>query len=224
MKKYEFEFENNKYAAILFLLSFSIFFILIFILIKFENYLNFYFIMLISAGVPFLFFKLNKHRIKQNGYAILYEDNTQISKIGNSEIIHFTEIKNYQINTINESIGLLINLKTGKKISVGCNSNFCNTVNFENYCEDLEINIEKYFKLNNLEKIRVKTLFERKWVYPTLITITGAIIILVIYLFNSGREVKFSLLAGVFAPLLTLWGSYYSTKKRINNLKMKNNK
>ncbi len=213
MKKYEFEYVNQKYSIILFLMSFATFFALIYTMVEFKKYFNVYLTLGISFGVPILIFWLNKHKIKKNGFAILTENYTEINKNDKIEIVNFNEIKNYQVQNYNGNISLIINLKSGNRTSLSSGTNFCKTENFEKYCQELEIEIENYISLNKLEMIRKKSFFEKSWVYPFLIIVTGIIIVFVIIIISRGKGFPFALI-GAIAPLLTLWGGYFNVKNK----------
>lgn len=213
MAKYEFEYVNQKYSLTLFLISFATFFALFFTMLEFKKFFNVYFTLIISFGIPILFFWLNKHKIKKDGFAILEENYTEISKSDKLERINFDDIKNYQVQDYNGNISLLINLKSGKKMNLTSSSNFCKTEYFDNYCQELEVKIEKYLSLHQLETIRKKTFFEKAWIYPFLLIITGIVIVFIIILISKGGGFPISLI-GAVAPLLTLWGGYFSAKNK----------
>lgn len=213
MAKYEFEYVNQKYSLTLFLISFATFFALIFTLVEFKKIFNVYFTMILSFGIPILIFWLNKHKIKKNGFAVLEDNYTEISKLDKLERINFDEIKNYQVQVYNGSISLLINLKNGKKVSLSSSPTFCNTEYFDNYCQELESKIEKYLSLHQLETIRKKTFFEKTWIYPFLLIITGIVVVFILVLISKGGGFPISLI-GAIAPLLTLWGGYFNAKNK----------
>lgn len=217
MTKYEFEYVNQKYSLALFLISFATFFALLFTLVEFKKFFNIYLTMTLSFGIPILIFWLNKHKIKKNGFAILEDNYTEITKLDKLERINFDEIKNYQVQDYNGNISLFINLKNGKKINLSSNSTFCNTEYFDNYCQELESKIEKYLSLHQLKTIRKKTFFEKTWFYPFLLIITTIVIIFVIILISKGSGFPTSLI-GAIAPLLTLWGGYFSAKNKAKKL------
>lgn len=216
MAKYEFEYVNQKYSLTLFLISFATFFALIFTLVEFKKYFNIYFTMILSFGIPILIFWLNKHKMKKVGFAILEENYTEINKNDKLERINFDEIKNYQVQVYNGSISLLINLKSGKRMSLSSSPTFCSTEYFDKYCQELESKIEKYLSLHQLETIRKKTFFEKTWIYPFLIIITGIVLVFIIILINKGNGFPISLI-GAVAPLLALWGGYFSAKNKTKN-------
>jgi hypothetical protein len=213
MAKYEFEYVNQKYSLALFFISFATFFALIFTLVEFKKFFNIYATMILSFGIPILIFWLNKHKIKKSGFAVLEDNYTEISKLDKVERINFDEIKNYQVQDYNGNISLLINLKDGKKMNLSSSSTFCNAEYFGNYCQELEHKIEKYRSLHQLETIRKKTFFEKPWIYPFLLIITGIVIVFVIILISKGGKFPTSLI-GAVAPLLTLWGGYFSAKNK----------
>lgn len=213
MAKYEFEYVNQKYSLTLFLISFATFFALIFTLVEFKKFFNIYFTMIFSFGIPILIFWLNKHKMKKNGFAVLEDNYTEISKLDKLERINFDEIKNYQVQVYNGSISLLINLKNGKRVSLSSSPTFCNTEYFDNYCKELESKIGKYLSLHQLETIRKKTFFEKTWIYPFLLIITGIVVVFILVLINKGGGFPISLI-GAIAPLLTLWGGYFNAKNK----------
>ena len=81
-----------------------------------------------------------------------------------------------------------------KKMNLTSSSNFCKTENFNTYCQELEINIEKYISQHKLEMIRKKSFFEKTWFYPFLLILTGIIIVFIIILINKGDGFPISLI------------------------------
>lgn len=214
MAKYQFEYANQKYSLTLFLISFVTFFGLLFSMTQFKRFFNIYFIMLISFGIPILIFWLNKHKIKKDGFAILEDNFTEIYKLDKVQRINFHEIKNYQVQDYNNNISLIVNLKNGKTISLSSISSFCKTENFENYCKELEVKLENYLTVNELECARKKSFFEKPWFYPFLVIVTAVILVFTIIVIVQSDKNPLPILLGAVGPLLTLWGGYLNAKNK----------
>ena len=216
MKEYNFQSVNQRKALILFVTMFALFFALIFGMTSLKNVFNIYVTMIFSFGIPISIFLLNKKRIKENCNAKISEKNTEIEKEGKIHIINFEEIRSYKIETYNNSTSLNIKLKNNEKFCLNTNSNFGDTKNFENYCSDLETAIESYKKTHLIEIERVKTFFEKTWIFPFLVIITLIIIVFVIIIISKGKGFPTSLISAL-APLLILWSGYFNAKNKKNN-------
>ena len=212
MKKYDFEFNDNKFAIRLFLLCLILFLTILFVVtitLKF----NFIITISISLGIPILIFWLNQKRIPKKGFATMNDSKVVFNLNGIETKINFNEIKNYQIQIYNGTI-LNVNLKSGKRIGIVSNSNFCNPKKFDIFCQEFENNIEKYKTENNIELTRKKSFFEQVWIFPFLVIITSILIISVLIAIFKGIELKSSIFI-CLGPLMTLWGGYYSVRNRI---------
>jgi uncharacterized RDD family membrane protein YckC len=212
MKKYNFEFNDNKFAIRLFAFCLILFLTILFVVtitLKF----NFIITISISLGIPILIFWLNRKRIPKNGFATMNDSEVVFNLNGIETKINFDEIKNYQIQIYNGTV-LNVKLKSGKRIGIVSNSNFCNPMKFDIFCKEFEKNIEKYKTENNIELIRKKSFFEQVWIFPFLVIITSILIILVLIAIFKGVELKPSIFISL-GPLMTLWGGYYSAKTRM---------
>ena len=213
MTKYDFEFNDNKFALRLFMICLITFIALLFITLQLN--LNFLILITISLGIPILIFWLNRKKNPKIGFAIIGDSEIELNLNGTEEKFNLNEIENYQIHIYN-GITLNIKLKSGKKIGIVSNSNFCNPMKFDTFCQELENKIEKYKAENNVELIRKKSFFEQAWLFPFLVILTSIAVILVLIALFKGIELKASIFMSM-APLLTLWGGYLSTKNRAKN-------
>ncbi|SFA89810.1 hypothetical protein SAMN05660845_0864 [Flavobacterium swingsii] len=213
MTKYDFEFNDTKFAFRLFMICLITFIALLFITLQLN--LNFLILITISLGIPILIFWLNRKKIPKKGFATISDCEIEFNLNGAEEKINLNEIKNYQIHIYNGTT-LNIKLKSGKKIGIVSNSNFCNPMKFDVFCQELENKIEKYKTENNIELIRKKSFFEQVWLFPFLVIITSILIISVLIAVFKGMELKPSIFISL-APLSTLWGGYLSTKNRMKN-------
>ena len=222
MNKFEFEYVHGNYGGYLMLFSFLSFFLILFIGVQLKDYLNFYVIMLISLIIPFLIYRTNRKKAKKVGKAIIGDDYTEITKFESVEKIMFSEIKNYQVYFLKGTTTLLINLKNGKKTALGTNPDFCDTINFELYCFEFEKNIENYLRLNNLEMIKTKSVFDRKWLYSVLLIITIFTLICTVNILIRDGKIPFFIIVVSYGPLLSVWSSYFYNKRKSKILKINN--
>jgi len=211
MKKYDFEFNDNKFAMRLFVICLVLFLVFLFIAVWLK--FNFLISIAISLGIPILIFWLNRKKIPKRGFATMDNGKVEFNLNGIETKVNFNEIKNYQIQIYNGTV-LNVKLKSGKRIGIVSNSNFCNPMKFDIFCQEFEKNIEKYKTENNIELTRKKSFFEQVWIFPFLVIITSILIISVLIAIFKGMELRASIFISL-APLMTLWGGYYSAKNRV---------
>ena len=157
MKNYSFEYDDDKLKIKLFLISFLLFFVLFFGLM-FLKFLNFFFLISISLGIPILIILANIKRIKKSGIAEIENEKIKFNFEGIEKEINFTDIKSYFINSNNGS-SLTLKLKNGKMYGVISNRYFSNPIRFTQVCHTFETEFEKYNTVNNIELKREKSFF-----------------------------------------------------------------
>src|SRR5690606_28134555 len=103
MKKYCFEYVNQRFttqlALVLFLLFFVLLFGTLFVSIKISGTgpLIYGFCFLISVIVPFVIFRLNIKKVKKEGHAILHDSFFEFNLSNEERKIIYAEIKSYLI-------------------------------------------------------------------------------------------------------------------------------
>ena len=211
MKNYTFEYDDYNLKLKLFIISLFLFFALLIGMLA-SNIFNFFFLILISLGIPFFFFWFNMKKIKRNGSSEIENEKVKFSLNGLEKEIYFSEINYYFIDSHNGS-SLLIKLKNGKNFGVISNTYFSNPIKFTQFCNDFETEIENYKKENSIELIRKISFFEQFWVYPFLIILTIIILVLVALVIYNGRNFTAPFF-GAIGSLMTLWGGYISGKRK----------
>lgn len=221
MKEYRFEYSNQKYATKLSIICFG-FFILSFIgmfgllkFIKLSKVIFFALFLILCFGIPFLIFWLNRKKIKKLGSANLEDEKVKIVLENEVKEIQFNQIENYLVQVYNGTL-LQIKLLNGEKFKMYSNSNFCNTIEFDKFSNDLETKIQNFKELSKINIIRKKNFFERVWIYPFLVIMTISVVIIVIYGIYKGKGIPPLKLIGVIVPVLTLWAGYFGSKKNRN--------
>ena len=164
-------------------------------------------------GIPFLFFFLNRKKIKKLGSAQLENEKVRIELENEITEIEFNQIENYLVQVYNGTL-LQIKLLNGKKFKIYSNSNFCNTKQFDEFSSDLEAKIQNFKEINKVNIIRKNTFFERVWIYPFLIIMTISVVIILCYAIYNGKRIPTLKLIAAIAPILSLWAGYYGTKNR----------
>jgi ABC-type multidrug transport system fused ATPase/permease subunit len=211
MKNYTFEYDDDKLKLKLFLISLFLFFALLIGMLT-SNIFNFFFLILISLGIPYFIFWFNMKKIKKNGSSEIENEKVKFSLNGLEKEIYFSEINYYFINSHNGS-SLFIKLKNGKNFGVISNTYFSNPIKFTQFCHDFETEIENYKRENNIELIRKKSFFEQAWIYPFLIILTIIILALVAIVIYNGRNFTAPFF-GAIGSLMTLWSGYFSGKRK----------
>lgn len=222
MTQYIFEYSNQKYATKLLIICLCLFFLSFFgilgiaKIIQFNKIVFLLLLLILSFGIPFLFFRLNHKKIKKVGSAELENDSVKFIIENEKKHIEFRKIENYLVQVYNGTL-LQIKLLNGEKFKIYSNSNFCNTLEFDNFSVDLETKIQNFKNLSKLNIIRKKTFFERIWIYPFLIIMTILVVIIVIFAIYQGREIPTLKLIATIVPILSLWAGYFGTKNRNKN-------
>jgi hypothetical protein len=213
MKKYSFEYDDNKLKIKLFTILFLLFFVLFFGLMFF-GINSFIIIISISLGIPIFTFWLNIKKIKKLGFVEIETEKIKFNLNDVEKEINFNEIKSFSINSYNGS-SLSLKLTNDKKYQILSNSYFSNPVEFEKVCYAFETVFEKYNGKNNLESKREKSFFEKTWLYPFLVALTIMIVLIALYAIYKG--VNFTApFFGAIGTIFTLWSGYLNEKGKIN--------
>jgi hypothetical protein len=222
MRKYEFEYFNQKYASRLalflslsfLLLLFSSLFILVLLSIK--SQLLFLLMFILSIGIPFSIYLTQKNKIKKYGFALIYDSYLFINLDNSEQKIEYDNIRNFYIQRFDATL-LYIVFIDGEKLKLSASSTYCDTVKFDEFCEALENKIEEYNLSNSEVIIRKKSFFEGAWFLPFLLVSTIAIIAMLIFALIKGSNIPLIKFLLVIAPLFTLWAGYLSTKKKVKH-------
>ncbi|MCD0468321.1 hypothetical protein [Flavobacterium sp. JAS] len=212
MEEYRFEY-IDQIKSIFLCISLPFIFYLVFSVMNSidGNIFNVYIIILIPLSVSFLFYWLNRNRIKIQCIARIGDKNTEIESLGKLRIVCFEEISSYRIQANNSISSVLINLKGSEKIKLSTYSQFFHKSNtFNEYCFDLEDAIDSYKNKYNIEIKREKTLFEKKRFLPFLIIFS--IICGLLFIINTKYE-NYNLWPFIF-PVLWLWAGYLEQIKK----------
>lgn len=213
MEEYKFEY-IDQIKSVFLAVSLPFIFYLVFSVINSidGNIFNVYLIILIPLSVSFLFYWLNRNRIKIQCIARIGDKNIEIESLGKLKTVYFEEILSYRIQANNSVSSVLINLKGSEKIKLSTHSQFFYKSNtFNEYCFDLEDAIDSYKNKYNVEIKREKTLFEKKWFLPFLIifSIIGGLFLVI----NILKYKNYNLWPFIF-PILWIWAGYLEQIKK----------
>lgn len=213
MKKYNFEYTDQKYSIKLLLLCLLLSGILTVIIFSLKPF-GIFPSVLIIMGIPLTIFWFNKKKIKRQGSSKIYDSNIEFDIDGVQTNLNFSDIENYLVQVYNGTT-LKIKVINGETLNIVANSNFCNPDEFYRFCLDFENTIEEYNKESTNSAItRKKTFFERQWVLPFLVIITVTFLVLIPYGLFKGSFKNTASLFMFIGSLLPLWVGYLSAKKR----------
>lgn len=212
MNNYNFKYTDEKFGLKLFLFCFIIFVIIFVSLLLFAFHLiNFFVLILVSIGIPLLFFYLNKKHIIKNGSVIMNEKEITFNLNNVTKKIKIDDIESYQI-IYTENVILIIKIKNDKRLCIVTNPNFTQTTNFVQFCRSFETKM-KLNKLYNSNALKIKSFFEQKCFYFFLIFLTSMYIILIIISLFKGLKLMASAFIAL-GPILSLWGLYLKSKNK----------
>lgn len=212
MKHYTFEYTDTKY----FLKLAGIFIAILIGLIVCSQYLVLVLgknggIILILA-LPALVVWLLRKGLKKHALADLDTSFVKFDFGDRVEEIDFKDLQSYKVEHYNGTT-LSLKLADRKNIKITANSNFCNSVQFELFCRDLEEVIQRSNEENISEVTRVKSIFEQKWMLPFLIVFTSGIIWVIAHSLMSGKGVPTSLYTSI-AIFIGMWAAYFKGRQK----------
>ena len=212
MKEYNFEYFNQKYTQKLVIKLFVIFLTFFSILCISNNNFVQVTAILLSLIIPYVIFNSKKKNIKRIGSATLYDTHAEFKLDEIHTVINFSEIKSYLIQNYNGSM-LNIKFKDGKKFNLAANINYCKTLAFDNFCDDLDYALSSYKNGGKVDLIRKNGFFQNVWVFRIMWVVTLAFLFAILYAIVAGKNIPFHKLLLAIGPLLTMWGYYWSSKK-----------
>lgn len=212
MKDLKFEYTDSKFTLILLGLSLLSFVLLLIVEREVIELLGVIGALILTLGVPLLIFFLNKKKIKKQGTAMIHDSFSVFRLSGSTVQVDYADIKAYQVERYNGT-QLKIKFMNGKNLKVEANSNFCNSSQFEAFCQEFERTIQEFKSINNVEIVRKKSMFEKAWMLPLLVVLNVGILGTFIHAHINGVKVPRILYTSA-AILIPVWGAYYKAKKR----------
>ena len=212
MREFNFEYTDEKFTVKLLVLSFLAHAVLLIAMLVTIDLIGIIGALILAFGVPILIFLLNKKKIKKNGTANIYDSSSEFKLAGSIEQVVYKEIKTYQVERFNGT-QLVIKLKDGKKFKLQANSIFCNSDQFDIFCEELEKSVQQFKSTNNAELTLQPSIYERAWMLPFLIILTTGLIGRIVFAKFQEKSIPstFYTMALIVIPM---WIVYFKARKR----------
>ncbi|WP_053405135.1 hypothetical protein [Persicobacter sp. CCB-QB2] len=215
-KEFPFEYTDEKFSLLLILSCIIIFFILIYTTALNNDLLGGHFVaLLLSVGVPLIIFIINKKKIKQQGKGIIHDSFFEVVFEKSRTKINFSEIKSYNIRHYRGSI-LKIRLINETSIKLVANSNFCDHSYFKSFINELEKSLLLFSDSQHHNLNKEKSIFEQKWFFIFLISMTTIIILGVPLAIISGYKWASIFFLLLFTFIFPLWLGYVLKQKSKN--------
>ena len=215
MRDYTFEYVNQKFLLILFGISISVFVgqvacmsYLVPVIGKNASFI------LMLAG-PVLVFWLYKEKLKRRCTAHLSGSSVSFDFDDSVENVEFRDLLSYKIEHYNGTT-LVMTFRERKKIKLVANGHFCDSAPMESFCLALEDAITGSNVAGLSEVIRVKSVFEQKWMPVFLTIMTAAVIWVVAHSYQSGKSIPLSTYTSI-AIFLGVWAAYFKAKQKKPN-------
>lgn len=148
---------------------------------------------------------------KKQGSAQLDDDSVKFDLDGQAWHILFSQLASYKIEEYNGTT-LHLRLVDKEKLKITANSNFCQSMPFQGFCDDLEDRLTQYERHGNSSLIRKPGTFEQKSFYIVLLVMTIFLILAIIYSLAVGG--RLSTLLVPIGAFTMLWAAYFNAKKR----------
>ena len=212
MRDFTFEYTDTKFALKLLGLSFLAFVLLLIAMVVTVDLIGIIGSLILAFGVPLLIFFLNKKNIKKQGTANIYDSYSEFKLVDSTDKVVYADMRTYQVERYNGT-HLKIKFKDGKDFKLQANSNFCNTDQFDTFCQEFENVVQQYKTSNNFELTRKPSMFERAWMLPFLIILTAGLIVGIIFALSLGKSIPPTFYTSA-AVIIPMWVGYLNARKR----------
>ena len=207
MKEYQFKYTKIKEALVAISLCIATFLLSEFLGIYLG--LNTFLVIAISFGLTYLLFQKLKGKVVSNCNAKLGETSLTLEFEDETRIISFNDLTSFKAYYgKNEVVLYLKNKIDNFKISV--NNFYCKTDDFELFCKDTIIQLDKYKDNNNSNLIHEGSMFATKGMLYFLIAATS--IYLIAFLIEA-KTLRLAIGLGGGYYLLIMWITYSNKSK-----------
>lgn len=215
MREYSFKYTDSGYIIKLFLVSFFVAILTLFITVTNANIFGPIVSVTLSMVASILIFILNKKKIKKFGVAHIFISHSEFKLAGFTEYVYYSNIRTYQIERSSSGVHLRIKFKDGNEFKLQANSNFCDDSQYNTFCQEFEKVIQQYKTENNVELIRKPSMFEQAWMLPFLIVLTVSIIGFFILIFSQGKRIPPALFTSLVVTI-PMWLGYLKARSKTN--------
>ena len=202
LKEYKFQYTKLWTSVIVVLLA-----ILTFILSEFLGLylkLNLALTIVLSFGIAFLFFKTFKRKVVHTCSAKLYDASIKFEFENSIKTIKFNELNAYK--SYNGKNGPILYLKSNNEnFKIFADYNYCNTDDFNTFCNDTIIKLDKYRDENNSIIVHEGSIYTTKGMLYFLI-LTTSIYFLAFFLETKALKIAIGISGGFF--FFIMWTKY----------------
>jgi len=168
--------------------------------------------LLISMTAAIAFFLSFRKRVKAQGSAHFQKDMIILKLRGKSYEFNASQVLDYKRDYYN-GIVFTLSLKTGERIRMVANDNFCDTSEFEIFIEEFEDYVSHLSLEEGVSIERKPSFLERKWVLGALVLFTMAVMGALIYAAKT-KSGNLSLLLIAVSVLLSMWAAYFQANRK----------
>ena len=208
MKEYQFQYTKTWETLVVLLTAIAVFILTEMLGLQYK--LNFWLIIILGCGLAFLLFQTFKRKavhtctakLGDSAVIFVFENRTTTINFNDLVAYKFYSDKNGQILYLKNNLG---------NFKIIVNNNFCKTDNFEEFCDDIILKLDKYRDLHNSKLIHGGSMFATK-VFLYFLVI-GTLLYLVAFFFETNRLRMVIWIAGGFF-LLIMWMKYFIGNKK----------
>lgn len=211
MKDYQFQYTKIGDTLLVLLFCFIIFFVVAFIgfYLKVQEFL----LIIIELIIMFFSFKLLKKKAVKECIAKINDTSVDFNFQEKTRTINFNELISFKAYYGKNGPVLYLNNNVDN-FKIAANNNFCKTDDFQTFCEDLIVKLDKYKAADNPKIIHEGSIFATKGMLYFLIIAT-LVYLLAFIIENKETRLPIGLGGGIY--LLLSWTIYFNRR----NLKSK---
>lgn len=211
MQEYQFQYTKIGDTLLVLLLCFVVFIIIVFIGVCFN--LELFVILIIELVAMFLVFRFFKKIAVKECVARINDASVDFNFKETSKTINFIDLISFKAYYGKNGPILYLNSNTDN-FKIASNNNFCKTDNFQTFCQDLIIKLDKYKASENPGLIHEGSIFATK---EMLYFLTIASLIYLLAFIIESKETRWPIGLGGGIYLLLSWTTYFNRR----NLKSK---
>ena len=209
MQEYQFQYTTISNTLLVLLLCFVVFIIIVFVGVYFN--LEQFVIMIIELAAMFLVFRLLKNIAVKECIAKINDTSVDFNFNETSRTINFSDLISFKAYYGKNGPVLYLNSNVDN-FKISSNNNFCKTDDFQTFCQDLIIKLDKYKTRDNSSVIHEGSIFATKGMLYFL-SIATLIYLLAFFVIQFSIEIsQYSCVSNQYYR--TCWRQYDSLFKR----------
>ena len=206
MQEYQFQYTKTRDTLLVLLLCFVVFVIIVFIGVYFK--LEEFVIIIIELAAMFLVFRLLKKTAVRECVAKINDTSVDFNFKVTSRTINFNDLISFKAYYGKNGPVLYLN-NNADNFKISSNNNFCKTDNFQTFCQDLIIKLDKYKTTDNSHVIHEGSIFATKGMLYFL-SIATLIYLLAFFVENKAARLSVGIGGGFY--LLLMWIAYFNKR------------